>query len=278
MGERRRLGRSIAAAIGLCLLLGACARPVGDFERAEPSYVNDTVMPAVGTVRAALMGEPVSGFNRADEETLMADRIWRFMVASHAHDWFYDVAAELKRTRIATSSGAEFKVDRYYNWLHSTAYRSASVRYATVLDDVRADIGTLPDTFAAICAVEEIERERAVSASQIAGIGLRAEPDTAARKSENHVQIGMFVHALRYRYDSYNFALDHLLVETPHQEARDVDAALHQLEGPVQSAERGDFCRSLDIYGGGRGEGAIPSRLSRPMGSAPDPDLAKHAS
>ena len=144
--------------------------------------------------------------------------------------------------------------------------------------DGGADFATLPDTFAAICAVEEIDRERAVSAREITGIGAEAQADTLARKAENDAQTGMFVHALRYRYDSYDYALNHLLVETPHPEAQGVDAALRQLGGPLRQAERGDFCGSLDIYGRHGSEGAIPSRLSRPMTPPPEPNLAKHAS
>ena len=131
MSRTFSLAPRIVATIVLLLLAG-CARPVGDFGRAEPGVVNDQVMPAVGTLRAQLNGEPVSSFNKTDEEVEMADRIWRFMTSGRTRDWFYDVAAEWRRTRLWP--GVKFDTDRYYNWLHGTAYQSSSVRYATIGD------------------------------------------------------------------------------------------------------------------------------------------------
>ena len=41
-----------ASAAALIVLLGACARPVGDFGRAEPDVIHDDLMPAAGASRA----------------------------------------------------------------------------------------------------------------------------------------------------------------------------------------------------------------------------------
>lgn len=265
------------AAILALLLLAGCARPVGDFGRAEPSVVNDRIMPAVGTLRAEINGEPVSSFNKTDEEAEMADRVWRFMTSGRTRDWFYDVAAEWRRTRLWP--GIKFDTDRYYNWLHSTAYQSASVRYATIGADIEADLATIPDTFLVICKVEDIDRQRRAAAANLPELGAGPRADMVARKAENEMQIDGFAHALRYRFDSYNYALDHLLVETPHVEARAVNAQLDPLGVMVEQAERRDFCGMGDAYGDrGHSAPAIPSRLSRRQAPAMPPDMAAHAS
>jgi hypothetical protein len=80
------------------------------------------------------------------------------------------------------------------------------------------------------------------------------------RKAENDLKIDWFVRAVTYRYDSYGYALDLLLVETPHEEAIEVDGLLSELGIYVELAQRGDFC------GGGGGavykdNGALPSRI-----------------
>ena len=64
------LGRRAAAvaAIALTVVLAGCARPVGDFGRAEADPLHDTVMPAIGTARATVSREPVSSFNLTDQE------------------------------------------------------------------------------------------------------------------------------------------------------------------------------------------------------------------
>jgi len=273
VAERLSLIASAATALGLVFLLGACARPVGDFDRAEPNVINDEVMPAVGTTRAVLVGEPVSSFNKTDEETEMANRIWRFVTSGHTKDWFADVAAELHRTRLTAGTGILAGHDRYYNWLHGTSYQSATVRYATLAADVNADLATIPDTFDSICAVIQIDHERAVAAANLPRLGPGPNSDADARRAENEDQIDWFVRALRYRYDSYNYALDHLLVETPHSEARGVDADLADLQGDVLAAERGEFCGAgfVPHAGNPRPEPVIPSRYSR---SNPDRNVA----
>jgi hypothetical protein len=236
---RRAIG-GVAAA--LVLLLAGCARPVGDLGRAAPDVIHDDLMPAAGAARARAQGEPVSDFNRTDEETEMADRIWRFETSGHTHDWFFDTIAEWRRTRLLPAGGGpHFTPDRYYNYLHGTAYQSAPVRYATMTEDIEADLATIPDTFAAICKVEAIDHRRRLAAASLPA-GRAMQPDLTARLIENNREIAEFVAALRYRYESYSYALDHLLVETPYPAARTVDADLRRLEVEVAIAESGDFC------------------------------------
>lgn len=285
MGDRipfvSRLGWRLLSLVVICVLPAACARPVGDLGRADPSVLHDVVMPTIGTFRARNAGEPVSGFNQSDEEVAMADHIWRFLVSSHARDWFYDTAAELQRTRLTPANAIKFSPDRYYDWLHGTKYQSAPVRYATVKSDILADTDTLPATFTAICAVKKMDRRRVFAARHLVGVGRTDLTDLAARRAENIAQIAMFVHALRYRYESYDYALNHLLIETPYPDAVGVDGNLTSLAADLHRAESGDFCGPTGIATDrpfmGR-DREIPSRFSRPRALAPDPDLPSHAS
>lgn len=249
--------------VALLLTAAGCVeRPLGDFERPGPNFTHDKMMPAIGTVRARLAKEPVSNFNLTDQEKLMHDRVWRFLISPHSRDWAFDASVELKRTRISTASDTRFALDRYYKWLHRTDYASSRVRYATVGDDIRDDLATLPETFAAICAVIEVDRERRVALTRQSGLGPTTGADVAARQAENGETIGWFTRALSYRYHSYDYALKHLLVETPHEEARPVDARLNDMALYVQAAERADFCGRFSGGGGKQAGGAIPSRYS----------------
>lgn len=253
-------------ALAAVLTLDACARPTGDFGRAAPDTFHDDVMPAIGKQRALAAGEPVSAFNLTDEEREMRDRVWRFLVAPHAYDWFGDTVVELQRTRIAPLSKDAGKRDLYYQWLHGERFASSHVRFARVSDDTAADIDTLPEVFRSICAVREIDRQRGVASSSIAGLEDNVLRDAAARQAENEATIGWFVRALTLRYDAYSYALDHLLVETPNEEAVVTNAGLNDLAVYVETAERDDFC----VGNGGRpGAGAVAVR-SRTLRSAPD--------
>ncbi|GHA29457.1 hypothetical protein GCM10007989_26310 [Devosia pacifica] len=254
-----------ALATVLCVTLAACvARPVGDFGRAAPSFTHDTAMPAVGQVIARNREEPVSTLNLTDIEQEMRDRTWRFLVASHAEDWFQDVTVELQRTRITAIGSKRLGVDRYYNWLHSTRFSSSEIRYAAMKRHVLADLDTLPATFAAICAVRDIDRQRALAASGLP-VGAEHVREANARISENEMRIAWFANALDYRYRSYEYALDYLIVETPHAASVAVDVELQRLEHYVVVARSDQFC----FNGGagavaGAGTAVIRSRYATP--------------
>ncbi|HTM77139.1 MAG TPA: hypothetical protein VL133_05880 [Devosia sp.] len=249
--------------IGVTAMAAGCvSRPVGDFGRAAPGYTHDVAMPAIGAARAKGRHEAVSNFNLTDQETEMHDRVWRFLVAPHAQDWFYDTAVELQRTRLSSATDGRFSPDRYYRWLKRADYQSSRTRYSTVGRDIAADSDTVPTTFAAICAVQEIDRQRAIAFDGLSGLEPQVGGDVAARDIENNMRINWFVRALTYRYQSYDYALDHLLVETPHEQSLAVDEALRRLKVSVDRANRGDFCARPGGAVGGA-QAVIPSRYGQ---------------
>lgn len=263
MKTRGRRGKLAAIlAIALVTALAGCARPVGDFGRAAPSVLHDEVMPAMGRARASADGEPVSRFNLTDQEREMHDRVWRFLVAPHAKDWFYDTAVELQRTRMTGATDLRFDPDRYYQHLRAQPYASSRVRYQTVASDIGHDLATIPSTFIAICKVIEVDRQRAIAVDNVSLGAPDGTYQVAARTWENDQKISWFVRALGYRFDAYSTALDRLLVETPHEEARIVDARLAEMEAYVHRARARNFCG-----GAGTGfvskDGPLPSRFER---------------
>lgn len=245
----------------MLLTVTACARPVGDFGRAERNVLNGEVMPAIGNTLS-----DGSRFNLADQEIEMRDRVWRYLVAPHAYDWFDDVAVEFQRTRITPISNKPLKTRKYYDWLHGTRFASSRVRYTRIEEDVIADLAMMPSAFASVCAAIELDRQRGIASNQIVGLEDDVSVNAAKRHAENQAAIGWFARSVYYRYESYSYALDHLLVETPHEEAIGVNGRLSELAVWVEAAQRGDFCGD---YGsrGGHGKTAIRSRV---LHSAPD--------
>lgn len=265
-------GRAAVLVALLCATAACGPRPRGDFGRAQPGVLHDEIMPAIGSTRAQIAGEPVSSFNLTDQEREMHDRVWRFLVAPHAHDWFFEFAAELQRTRLSGASDHKFAPNRYYRWLQQRDFASSRVRYGKLGEHIQADLDTLPTTFLAICAVLEIDRRRGIAVAEISGLTAEARADAAARRHENAVRIDWFVRAVAYRHASYGFALDHLLVETPHEEAVLVDAMLSELGTYVAWAQRGEFCTGAtgQIYYKDRPAAvALPSRIGMPA-AAPE--------
>src|SRR5690606_4999136 len=134
------------------------------------------------------------------------------------------------------------------------------VRYATMADHVWIDIQLMPATFRSICAVIEVDRQRAVAAGGLDSIGPAMRREQRDRAAENDEKIAWCVRAIRYRYESYNYAMEHLLVETPHEEAMPVDGLLSEMLTWVESGERGDFCSGAGIHAAAA-DGRVPSRV-----------------
>lgn len=222
--------------------LSACARPVGDFGRADDSVIHDEILPRVGAMAASDRGDPVSRFILTDEEELMRNRVWRFLIAPHASDWMFDAAVERQRTRITEPTDLSFTTDRYYNHLRLDNYRSTNTRYVTIAEDARTDLKTIPGTFLSICEVMEIERRRNVALKGLYPNNDAVRKHVKAREFENANVVAWFTRALDYRYKSYDVALNRLLVETPHQEAGLSNVALNRLAVFVDRAKRGEFC------------------------------------
>ena len=93
--------RAGAALALVALAVTACGRPTGDFGRAEPSFLHDTLLPAAGKLTAEYVRkEPVSGFPLTDDEIELRNRAWAFVRAPHVRDWWLDSLVEGERTRI----------------------------------------------------------------------------------------------------------------------------------------------------------------------------------
>jgi hypothetical protein len=249
----------LAAAILVLLPAGPLqAQQLGDFGRMEPGFVNDELIPLVDKNRRGMNGKPVDGFNLTDEEVEMRDRVWRFLVAPHAKDWAWPYSAEIRPAK--AGGGTDKQVGKYYRWLTGQRYASSRVRYNTIAAHVGADIGTLPSTFRSICAVVEVDRQRGVAVAEIDGLEPEKLELVDRRDRENGEFISRFVLALNFRYASYQYALDHFLVETPHQEAVQVDTALSQLIVWVERANARDFCGD-GWSTHGNGKTALPGRV-----------------
>lgn len=248
----------------LMFTVTACARPTGDLGRARPSVLHDEILPTLGRLRALIFDEYVSNLNLTDEEREMHDRAWRFLIAPHANDWFFNVLVEWQRTRLTGYRDTTGGYDRYYDLLRKENYRSSRIRYNRLQRDIEADIATIPGVFRAICAVKKIDWQRGEAVYSVSSADSTLKAEVHARQRENEAYIAWFVRSARYRYDSYAFALERLVVETPHEQARRIDDRLGLYAIYARQAERGDFCGLKgvavpdDTY-----QKRIPSRMER---------------
>ena len=223
--------------IGLALAsLGGCAEAGGDLGRPRASVWQGLPVPA---------NRPVVALT--DEEREMENRIWRFLVAPHADRWAWRGSIEQQARLMNPPDKAPPPADAYARLLLAQPFASSHVRYRAIAADIRTDIALLPQTFAAICAVDEIDRRRAIAANDVRGLDPVRVKAVLVQMQQNDNRTAWFVEALVLRYTAYSTALDILLVETPHEEARIVDAELSTLSIWLERAHRGDWCGSVPV-------------------------------
>lgn len=172
-------------------------------------------------------------FLKTDEEREMEARIHRFMTLPRNESWL---------VRLFAAQDGQAVVSAYYHGLKAQGFASSRGPYNRLRTDIQIDLASLPATFGAICRVQEIDRRRQLAVDSLVNV----EPDlyaaATARLQENRYAIAQFSGALDFRYDSYVYALEHLIVETPHEQARAVDADLSGLATANGSAQAHDFC------------------------------------
>ena len=245
--------------LALLPVLPAGAQQLGDFGRLEPGVVNDDLLPLVDPNRKGANGRPLGGMNVTDEEIGMRDRVWRFLAAPQVKDWAWAYTAEIRPAKAGGGTGKQ--TGKYYRWLSGQRYDSSHARFNTMREHVGWDLGTLPATFASICTVIEIDRQRGVAVAEIDGLDNKLLANVDKRDRDNGKFIARFILALNFRYSSYQYALDRLLVETPGREAVEVDASLRDLAKWVHRANAHDFCAEEAAAVEGGATTALPSRV-----------------
>lgn len=227
------------------LLLSGCAQE-GDFGRPAKSAWNEMVE-TTGTLAAEYRGEPASPFPLTDDERVLRDRAWRFLMPAAPHQAFLDIVANLTRTRVLPPSWRIPEIEGYHAGLVSEDFRSPYSRYRRLSEDAGAD-GRLIPAFT-------------VTAQQVAGAdGLRLrsmpfagslnEDDVrfaAMRVAENRCLIAWVRLELGLRVARYRYALEHLVIEMPGREALQAERAIAFLDRrrtlldpllPADAAER----------------------------------------
>jgi len=256
----RRLGRAYAPMVLPVLavaILTGCTRPTGDFNRAEPSVIHDTIMPAMGEQAARLRGDPVSKFNMTNDEKLLRDRAWALIRPPWVEDWIGGTIVELSRTRALPELEGRVPVDLYYTFLRTDKFRSSDARYDRIASDANGDAELVPPFCVIATRVRKADQERLRVLENKKLTTSELYDGAKARVWENRVTIRWVGQALRYRIKAYKTALDSLEIETPTGDRLwQVNTAIRKLEGQVRLAEKG-----CDV--GGTAPNAEPVRRSR---------------
>ncbi|MFC3691954.1 hypothetical protein [Chenggangzhangella methanolivorans] len=207
------------------LALAACAE-TGDFGRPKPNVLNDAVYPAMGAALAYQRDEPVSAYRLTDNEREMRDFGWGIVMPPLEGQRRDRILTELRRTRILPADRARLDRASYVRTLIATDYRSSRARYAKLKDDVVNDTLRVEPFFAAASRVARDDRARARALADVPEVTPAERENATARIDENGMMIAWARESLDERLDSYRYALDRLMLETPDPYSNEVASAI----------------------------------------------------
>jgi hypothetical protein len=205
-------------------LLGGCAN--GDFGRLRPSLVHDDIHAWMGPATASAYGVPASPHALTDGERKLRDLAYPLIEPPYDRNKWYSVLGEYGFLRALPSSGWDFDRTTYGERLLSTPYRSATTRYAQLIEDIRNDVTRIGPFFATARRVLDLDRKREKSLAFVSALTESERANALSRVGENALIVDWVCRSLTQRAASYRFALERLVIATPSPMAVDAERAL----------------------------------------------------
>lgn len=219
------------ALLGLLVLAGCTS--VGDFGRLQPGLVSDDIHDWVGKDAALHAGVPVSTDNLTDDERMLRDLAFPLIEPPYDRQRWNAVVYEYGIDR---SFRRELWIEdptAYYRHLQQVLHRSSVGRYSQLMDDIRNDVVRIGPFVVVARRVADLDRQREAALQSIADLSAAERHNAEARVGENGLTIAWVQHSLTERCAGYRFALEHLAVAEPNNEAGDVDRVLTQLQQEI---------------------------------------------
>lgn len=224
-------------AAALATGLAACAE-TGDFGRPKPSFYNEIMAPFVGQAAAGARGEPASSAMLTDDEQVLRQRAYQFIMPARTRNEFERQLADLTRQRITPKPTDPFDVTAYYEALQGRTDRSVAARYQALRQDMENDRLLLGPFVATACRVTEADRIRLQAAGRLPEVSEASQAAAAARVAENDDIIIWVNTSVDQRLASYRYALQNMVVQTPDRDAIKVERVLTGFESDRAGLDR----------------------------------------
>ncbi|AWB24600.1 hypothetical protein DA075_00875 [Methylobacterium currus] len=209
-------------------LVAACAQQ-GDFGRPAPTAWN-SLIDAAGTFAAHERGEPASLFPFTEDERALRDRAWRFLMPARERSVFDAALNNLTRARVLPVGWRLSDPAAYVEAITAGPFRSVVSRYRRLSDDLVADGRLIPAFAETASRVVRADLTRLQSLPFITTLDDRDVRSAAMRVAENRCLIAWVRRETAARSASYRYALEHLLVAAPEDEAVAAERALAFLD------------------------------------------------
>jgi hypothetical protein len=255
--------RGILSAVLVAAGLAGCAAEAGDFGRPVNGYVNDVLLPAYGERRARKRGEPVSDFMLTDDEKELRARSYRFIMPIHLDAFKARKEVEWVRTRIWPDSRWRPDPTLYYRLMRKDGYKSNYGRWNAILDEITADIPLIVPYYVVWQEVCRADQQRLAAMPRTVALTPAEAADAEARVWENRRVADWAVTAMKWRIESYAYAIQRTEIEIPTGSAEtETNLALDRLKSEVEWLAAGVADRTC---GGGAVISKTPPPYDEPM-------------
>ena len=215
--------RQGAAIVALACLTG-CGE--GDLGRIKSSIVTDDIHAWIGAEAAGSAGIAPSYYGLTDDERELRDLAYPLIEAPFDRQRWYSVLGEYGLNGIRNRP---FDLTAYSRVLMTRPARSASMRYALLVEDIRNDLVRIGPFFRTAARVADMDKKRAQSLAYVVHLGEAEHADALSRIAENQLAIIWVEDSLRQRADAYRYALEHLVIAYPSPMAVEVEQMLNRL-------------------------------------------------
>jgi hypothetical protein len=223
-----RGGRICCLLILLSLTLAGCVTN-GDFGRVRPSLQSDDTHAWLGQEAVTSYGEVPSAFLLTDDERQLRDLAYPLIEPPYNRQRWDSVLAEWGEVRRPHPPGDAVDRTAYAQHLLDDNYRSATTRYAKLIEDIRNDIVRVGPFFSIANKVADLDDKRHRSMAYVSTLGEAEKANAFRRMSENHGVMVWVRQSLSARVDAYRYALERLVIRYPSSEAVEVERVLSQL-------------------------------------------------
>jgi hypothetical protein len=225
------IARACAVLVFTTLLAGCVTN--GDFGRVRPSLIGDDIHAWMGPEATASVGKPASAYDLTDDERLLRDLAYPLIEPPYARQRWYSVLNEWGLTRTWAKEHAVMGRTAYGWRLLNTDYRSATGRYGQLVEDIRNDITRVPPFYTVATRVGDMDRKRERSLAHVSALTRDEERNALARNRENALIVAWVCRSLTERVESYQYALERMVIATPSNAALDGERQLTHLRSLV---------------------------------------------
>jgi hypothetical protein len=214
------------------LLLAGCAN--GDFGRVRPSLVSDDMHSWIGTEAVGSIGKPASRYALNDDERQLRDLAYPLIEPPFDRQRWDSVLGEYGGSRAFRRDWALFDTAGYSRELMAKPFRSATGRYARLIDDIRNDSTRIEPFFMTARHVLDMDSKREQSLHYIPELQESERINALSRINENRLVISWVHRSLTERATAYRFALERLVIANPSPMAVEAERVLNRLRMQIE--------------------------------------------